>query len=342
MAKILSHERETEISYDGLRGALRRFNDDNGTTLEQLRAERGVSVPIRNRYTTNEPVEEDEEYFTPVLLPEPKTPRVIEPVRLSVHNARLHKPDRIRIGAIGDTHNGSNYEDLEALHTIYDIFAAEGVSSVYLTGNYIDGEARFNENDLKVRGMDNQIRYFCANFPRRDGISTYFIAGDDHEGWYVQKYGVEIGEHTEDIARRQGRDDLHYLGYMEADVPIELPTGERLTMRVLHAGGGSSYALSHTSQKIVDSYDDYERPFLLLVGHFHKAEYLPNYRGVKIVQTGTFQRQTPFMRKKRLHADVGGWIVDISIVDDTTTRVSAEFIHFTQRPWKHVMGGDLS
>jgi hypothetical protein len=244
---------------------------------------------------------------------------------------------RFRFGAVGDTHLCSRYEDLDALHALYDLYQNEGVNVVYHTGNWVDGEARFNRPDIHTVGMDGQLAYFIKNYPRRDGIMTYFIAGDDHEGWYTQSTSIDIGQHLEDMSRRAGRNDLSYLGYMEADVPITLPDGDTFIIKVLHAGGGSSYALSHTSQKIVDSYDDRERPNILLVGHYHKAEYLPNYRGVRIIQTGTFQRQTPFMRKKRLHADIGGWIVDVNVVDQQTTRVAAEFINFTPRPWKHTL-----
>lgn len=270
--------------------------------------------------------------FTPAV--EPRTVPQLVPTE---HQPRSTKPTRIRFGALGDTHLCSKYTDLDALHRLYDIYKQEGVTVVYHTGNWIDGEARFNANDINTRGMDAQLRYFIQNYPKIDGIETRFIDGDDHEGWYTQNFGIEIGAHLEDMAKREGRNDLVYLGYMEADTPIVLPDGSELPVRTLHAGGGSSYALSHTSQKLVDGWDDDERPFILLVGHYHKAEYLPNYRGVRIIQTGTFQHQTPFMRKKRLHADIGGWIVDVSVVDEKTTRVAAEFIHFGSKPWKHVM-----
>jgi hypothetical protein len=314
IANKLSIEFNEPIHPEQLRAALRRYTARSTTTQELVEQAVGFATG------------------------ESKSPRIIAPLTIDDHRPRKNKPSRFRFGAVGDTHLCSRYEDLTSLHALYDIFEDEGVSVVYHTGNYIDGEARFNANDLNTRGMDNQLRYFAQEYPKRDGIVTRFIAGDDHEGWYVQAHGIEIGEHTEDVARRCGRTDLEYLGYMEADVPILLPDGSKLLMRVMHGGGGSSYALSHTSQKIVDGWDDDDqKPLVLLVGHYHKAEYLPNYRGVRIIQTGTFQRQTPFMRKKRLHADIGGWIVDIAVVDEKTTRVSAEFIHFGQRPWRHIM-----
>lgn len=310
LADTLAIELGEPINPEQLRSALRRYTARSNQALQ--RQEQFAIAPVVEK----KPI--------PILTP-------------TVHTAREVKPTRVRFGALGDTHLCSNYEDLDALHKLYAIYKQEGVSVVYHTGNWIDGEARFNANDLNTRGMDAQLKYFIANYPKIEGIETRFIDGDDHEGWYTQNFGIQIGAHLEDMARRAGRTDLVYLGYMEADTPIVLPDGTQLLVRTLHAGGGSSYALSHTSQKLVDGWDDDERPFILLVGHYHKAEYLPNYRGVRIIQTGTFQHQTPFMRKKRLHADIGGWIVDVSVIDDKTTRVAAEFIHFGSKPWKHVM-----
>lgn len=242
------------------------------------------------------------------------------------------KPVTVRFGAIGDTHLCSKYERLDVLQAVYDTFASEGITDVYHTGNYVDGEARFNFSDIHTHGMDDQLHYFVQQYPQHSGMTTHFIAGDDHEGWYVQKNRVDIAAHTEDIARRVGRTDLRALGYMEADVPL---LSGAIKMRVLHAGGGSGAAISHTSQKIVDSYSEDEKPHILLVGHYHKAEYLPNYRNVHIFQTGCTQEQTPFMRKKRLHADLGAWIISVSVQPDGTMRVAGEFLAFHPRKWEY-------
>jgi hypothetical protein len=221
-----------------------------------------------------------------------------------------------RFGVTGDNHLCSRYERLDVLNALYDIFQREGIQVVFNTGNWIDGEARFNKHDIKVHGLDNQLNYFIEQFPRRDGIVTKYITGDDHEGWY-----------TETKARKAGREDLIFLGHMEADIVLPAPEGQTV-LRVLHPGGGSAYAISYTSQKIVESYSGGEKPHILLDGHYHKAGY--NYiRGVHVVQTGCTQDQTPFMRKKRLAAHLGGWIIEFAVDDfGAVTRFKQEFIPF--------------
>ena len=236
----------------------------------------------------------------------------------------------VTFGALGDSHLCSRYERLDILDALYDAYADAGITDVYHTGNYIDGEAKFNFSDIYKHGMDEQLQYFADKYPRRNGMTTHFIAGDDHEGWYQQRNAIDIGKHTEDIARRSGRTDLHYLGYMESDVAL---LGGLIKVRVLHAGGGSGAAISLTSQRIVESYHEREKPHILLVGHYHKSEYLPDYKGVHILQTGTTQEQTPFMRKKRLAAHLGGWIVKVTVAPDGGLRIGAEFLSFAHRAW---------
>lgn len=232
-----------------------------------------------------------------------------------------------KFGACGDSHMGSKYERLDVLNALYDLYEAEGVKVVYHTGNWIDGEARFNTHDLKVHGMDNQIDYFIKHYPRRKGITTYFVAGDDHEGWYTQREGVDIGKYAEMRAREAGRSDLVYLGYMEADVVLPAKNGQTV-IRVLHPGGGSSYAVSYSVQKIIESYQGGEKPHVLLLGHYHKADYIYN-RGVHAVQTGCGQDQSPFMRKKKLAAHLGGWIIEMATDDNgAVTRFKQEFMPF--------------
>ena len=237
-----------------------------------------------------------------------------------------------RFGAVGDNHLGSKYERLDVLNSLYELFREEGISTVYNTGNWIDGEARFNKHDIHVHGMDNQINYMIKKYPQVEGIKTYYIGGDDHEGWYTQREGVDIGKYLEYKAQAAGRNDLVYLGHMEHDVVIPAEKGET-KIRVLHPGGGSSYAISYTSQKIVESLSGNEKPHIILGGHYHKAEYT-YARGVHFIQTGCTQDQTPFMRKKKLAAHLGGWIVEFG-VDETgaITRFKQEFIPFYDKAY---------
>lgn len=252
---------------------------------------------------------------------------IIEKSESSILDVSKMSSGFYRFGVTGDNHLCSRYERLDVLNALYDLFEREGIQTVYNTGNWIDGEARFNKHDLKVHGLDNQLNYWIDNFPQRNGIITHYITGDDHEGWYTQREGINVGKYAEQKAIDAGRGDLHFLGHMEADVVIKAPNGETV-IRVLHPGGGSAYAISYTSQKIVESYTGNEKPHILLDGHYHKAGY--NYiRGVHVVQTACTQDQTPFMRKKKLASHLGGWVIEFTVDDNgAIARFKQEFIPF--------------
>lgn len=239
------------------------------------------------------------------------------------------------IGWVADTHLCSKYARMDVLEDLYDRFAAAGVTDVYHGGNWIDGEARFNQFDIFVHGCEDQVAYFVDHYPRRPGIRTHIVSGDDHEGWYVQREHVNVGHLLEDVARRHGRDDLIDLGYMERDLVFAQPYGES-RLRVIHAGGGSSYAVSYTSQKYVETLQGGEKPHIVLVGHFHKYDWA-DPREVDVIQMMCTQDQTPFMRKRRLQAHVGGgiaWIRQNELGIFTSVKVQ-KFRYYNQAFYQH-------
>lgn len=245
----------------------------------------------------------------------------------TILNVKKLSVNTYRFGAVGDSHLGSKYERLDVIEALYDLYQKEGITTVYHTGNWIDGEAPFNKHDIHIHGLDKQIQYMIEKYPKRKGITTYYVAGDDHEGWYTNRLGINIGKYLEIKAREAGRNDLVFLGHMEADVILKAKNGET-RLRVLHPGGGSSYAVSYTAQKIVESYTGGDKPDVLLIGHYHKAEY-GFIRGVHAVQTACGMDQSPFMRKKRLAAHLGGWIIEFSTDDNgAVSRFKQEFIPF--------------
>lgn len=220
----------------------------------------------------------------------------------------------LKFGITGDNHLCSKYERLDVLNALFDIWEREGVTEVLQCGNMIDGEARFNKFDIHTVGMDAQVAYFIAHWPQRKGITTKFVTGDDHEGWYVQREGVDIGKYIEMQARTAGRTDLIHLGYMERN--LIFTTGKtKQVIRLIHAGGGAPYAISYAPQKIVESLQGGEKPNILLIGHHHKYD-VCYPREVYTVMVGCTQDQTPFMRKQKIGAHLGGVTLEVTIGQD--------------------------
>ena len=232
-----------------------------------------------------------------------------------------------KIGITSDNHLNSKYERLDVLNALYDRFEEEGITSVYNAGNWVDGEARFNKYDLFNVGVTPQIEYFIKNYPQRNGITTYLVAGDDHEGWWVQREKINIGEYMQMKAELAGRTDLKYLGYVEYDVVFKASQGQAV-MKVMHPGGGSAYAVSYSPQKMIESFSGGEKPQILILGHYHKADYM-FYRNVHVLQAACTQNQTPFLRKKKIQVALGGWIVEFQMAKDgSVNRFKSEFLSF--------------
>lgn len=227
------------------------------------------------------------------------------------HDFPSSKDNIFRFGVMADSHLGSKYERLDALNDCYDRFAKAGITRVYHCGNWIEGEAPFNRTDLAVHGMDAQLEYLAKHYPQRNGITTYAVTGDDHEGWYAQKMGVDIGKRAEQTMRENGRTDWVNLGFMESHVKlVNANTGKDAVLAVVHPGGGSSYAESYVVQKIIESLDGGEKPACALYGHYHKC-LAGNYRNVWWVLVPSTKDQDVFMRKKRLRSVVGGGIIEL-------------------------------
>jgi predicted phosphodiesterase len=240
-----------------------------------------------------------------------------------VHELTDYHGRRRKIGICSDWHLCNKNQRLDVLNTLYDIYEDNGITEVYVAGNWIDGECRFNKTEIFVGGMDNQLDYWIEKTPQKKGITTYFVAGDDHEGWYQQREGVEIGRYGELRAQAQGRKDMVYVGYVEADIELKAEKGSRV-MRVMHPGGGTAYAISYKAQKNVEALQGGEKPAILIQGHYHKMN-VCYPRNVWVLDAGTCCDQTIWMRKKGLEAHVGGAIIEF------TQAPSGEIIEFVPR-----------
>jgi predicted phosphodiesterase/biotin operon repressor len=241
-----------------------------------------------------------------------RQPAPLEPSAL--HKLTSDARGRYRFGVISDTHLGSKYARLDVMDSLYDWFAAEKIRLVYHAGNWIDGEKPgINKFDLipEAHGLQAQLDYMVKRYPQRAGMQTHYVAGDDHEGWYAQREGVDPGKLLQMTAEGAGRKDLKYLGYMESFVTLEhRQTGETAKLLVCHPGGGSAYAVSYAPQKIAESWQPGEKPGVAIFGHYHKLEYLVT-RGVHSIQAGCTKETDPWARKRRLAYHIGGWIVEL-------------------------------
>jgi hypothetical protein len=275
------------------------------------------------------------------VAPAPKVPPVEHPIDLPKPEfgylplSVVNSSDWLRYGLVADTHLSCKEERLAELHTQYDLFKKEGITTVFHAGNIVDGYIpKINGDSVYESSIDGQCRYVINNYPQRDGITTHFITGDDHEGWWM-KQGFNFGAYLTYLAKDAKRTDLNYIGHVEADVEIKVwGAGGSTILKVQHPGGGSAYARSYTGQKQVESFEGGEKPAILIQGHYHVSNYM-NDRNVHVIGMPGFQDQTVFARKKRLRMEVGGAILEFKVNrdDGAVTRCRVEFNRFFTRSY---------
>ena len=236
----------------------------------------------------------------------------------------IHITDKVfEFGVVSDTHLGSTEEKLDELHTFYEICRKEGIKHVLHPGDLVAGTGlyRGQENEIHVFGFQRQGDYFVENFPKTEGIKTFFILGN-HDLVYWVKNGADIGAY---IAER--RPDMVYLGHDEADVNFG---GVRI--RLYHPGGGTAYALSYRLQKYAEQIQPGKKPHIILQGHFHRSEYF-FYRNIHCFDCGTFESQTTFQRRKAIQPALGGWTIKLHLGDrkSPVVAISPTFIPFFEK-----------
>lgn len=204
---------------------------------------------------------------------------------------------------LSDTHLGSKYDRLDLLRYLYDLAEKEEIDTVFHVGDLVDGNYPNRPNheyELKAHGIEEQVEYVIKNYPCREGIHTYFINGN-HDYTGVRNAGFDTGK-----AIAKERKDMIYLGQDVADA-----TYGKVRLRLFHGSRGQSYARSYRLQKYVEQIPSYEKPHILLMGHYHTSFYM-KYSDVHCFQVPSLLDQTPFARSLGLGNEKGAWLVDFT------------------------------
>lgn len=247
----------------------------------------------------------------------PRLKRESEIISGNVLKIKAPKSGLVKFAVLSDTHLGSRYEQLEELKDFYKICKKEKVKFAIHAGDLSEGSGKHYKGqlfELKIIGEDEQKSYIIANYPRAN-FPTYILSGG-HDLDYFKDEGSDL---IKNIC--QLRKDLVYLGQYDAFLhygPIKI--------YVIHPDGGSSQAISHQPQKIVDGFSEGEKPDIAIIGHYHKAEFIPSYKNIHIIQAGCFQYKTPFARRKRLSWHNGGWIIQMEYSNNSITSLTTKFI----------------
>lgn len=122
------------------------------------------------------------------------------------------------------------------------------------------------------------------------------------------------------------RKDIHYLGQMGAYVYIN-----KIKVYLVHGMGSPSYAISYKSQKLVEGFSSENKPNMLLVGHYH-SNFVAFIRNIFVCHPGSFQGQTPMLRRLAIFPVIGGYFMEIEIDKKGLARFRFEFLpHYSPK-----------
>jgi predicted phosphodiesterase len=226
---------------------------------------------------------------------------------------------RIRVGAMTDTHIGSNKMPPDRIYQAFEEFKKEKVDFITHSGDVTEGMSNRPGHvyELSDIGYSNQKAAAVAIFSQWTETDIYAIDGN-HDRWYIKSNGAKI---VEDIDKEVS--NFHFIGHDEGDISLK----GKATLKLWHGEDGNSYALSYRLQKILESLTGGEKPNAMHCGHTHK--YVEIFeRHVFCTSVGCMQSQTPWMRGKRIAAHPGFAIIDYWVNDKGICKMTKTWYPF--------------
>jgi len=209
---------------------------------------------------------------------------------------------RIRIGALTDTHLGSIFTHPDMIYQAFEEFKKAKVDFITHSGDVSEGMSHRAGHiyELSHIGYNKQKEHSIEVLGQWTDTPGYVIDGN-HDRWFIKSSGAYI---VKDIC--EALPNYEFLGHDEGDISLK----GKATLKLWHGEDGNSYALSYRLQKVIEALTGGEKPGAMIAGHTHKSIYIFE-RHVHCYSGGCIQRQTKWMRGKRIAAHTGFWIIDL-------------------------------
>ena len=219
---------------------------------------------------------------------------------VSTYSFETDESNEFKFVAIADTRLGSKSQQLAILNDIYRKAQEMGIHNVILCGNISAGLKPITDTETNfIDDSQAQIDYIVANYPKYEGITTYFISGklDDK---HISANNINIGKR---IAEQ--RPDMIYLGEDICDISID-----RAKMQVMNSKLNKTYTSSYRTQQTIDAYRSEDKPDILIYGGLLQMEKF-NHRGVKCISVPSVCATDKEMKTKRYANTIGAWYVTV-------------------------------
>jgi len=223
-------------------------------------------------------------------------------IEKNVYNFSTNEFDEFKFIAIADTRLGSKSQQLSILNDIYTKGHEMGYDNVILCGNISAGLYPLNNVYAETNFVNDtydQIDYIVNNYPKVNGMKTYFITGkiDDI---HLAKKKINIGKRIAEL-----RDDMIYLGENSCDIIID-----DTIMSLFSSKLSKTYTVSYRTQQQAVAFRSEDKPDIMLYGGLLQSEQF-TYRGIKILSIPSVCATTKEMSEKRYSNTIGAWYVKV-------------------------------
>ena len=219
---------------------------------------------------------------------------------VSKYSFETDESNEFKFVAISDTRLGSKSQQLAILNDIYRKAQEMGIHNVILCGNISAGLKPITDTESNfIDDTQAQIDYIVANYPKVEGITTYFISGKEDDK-HITTNNINIGKR---IAEQ--RPDMVYLGEDVCDITID-----RAKMQVMSSKLGKTYTTSYRPQQTIDAFRSEDKPDILLYGGLLQMEKF-RHRDVNCISIPSVCATDKEMKTKRYANTIGAWYVTV-------------------------------
>ena len=217
----------------------------------------------------------------------------------STYSFETDDSNEFKFVGLSDVRLGANNQQLEILNDIYRKAQEMGIHNVIICGNISAGLKPITDDSNFIPDTQAQIDYIVSNFPKYEGIKTYFISGklDDK---HLSKKQINIGKRIS-----EAREDMVYLGEDICDITID-----RVKMQVMAANLAKTYTASYRVQQIIDAARSEDKPDVFVYGGSLQMEKF-TYRDVKCLSVPGVCATDKEMKKKRYSNTIGAWYATV-------------------------------
>ncbi len=219
-----------------------------------------------------------------------------------VINFETNETHEFKFVAISDTRFGSKAQQLSILNDIYKKAKEMGYDKVIHCGNITEGLYPMSNAYADTTFLDDSLRqvdYIAENYPKVDGITTYFITGSK-DSKHMKNNKINIGKRISDA-----RDDMIYLGDKECNVIVD-----NANILVSSPDASKTYTVSYRPQKQIDAFRSEDKPDVFLYGGLLQMEKF-NYRDVECISVPSCCATTQEMSDKKYANTVGAVFVTV-------------------------------